>query len=540
MADCCVLKRSVLYVEGKSFDVVLTQNSLSWGHVGIEDYKQVAQSFKKSLPLLEVFAAVPYQAKLEQSTEEGIKLASLRSLSFCIYSVKRTRKHKWREKMIVFDCDDAVLCEEWLHAIQTVLSGFNRPKRLLVFINPVGGRRLGHKIYVEQVQPLFELANIKVDIIVTQKANHARDYLMEEGLEKVDGVVSVGGDGMFHEVLNGLLMRAQQEAMLNSPSQDFQPVPLNIPIGIIPAGSTDAIAFCTTGNNDPVTSALHIILGDRQPLDVCCVRRKNEVLRYSVVMAAYGFFGDVMQDSEKLRWMGPKRYDVAGFKKFMTNRGYEGVVSYLPVETVDTSPQDSLRCRSGCNICKSSFNSVQQRPSQQNSSASSWQSMKGRFISVIGANISCACAKSPEGLSPSAHLADGCLDLILVKHTSRLQYLRHMLRITSKADQFNFDFVEVHRVSEFSFRPLGEESEPVDEADGRERSGTKEGDKEYLAGKITSSAPRLGPRSVWNVDGELITHPAIDVKVHRQLIRLFARGIEECEDTPSCTVCRRR
>ena len=64
-----------------------------------------------------------------------------------------------------------------------------------------------------------------------------------------------------------------------------------------------------------------------------------------------------------------------------------------------------------------------------------WQSVKGRFISVIGANISCACAKSPEGLSPSAHLADGCMDLILVKHTSRFQYLKHMLRITSKADQ---------------------------------------------------------------------------------------------------------
>ena len=60
--------------------------------------------------------------------------------------------------------------------------------------------------------------------------------------------------------------------------------------------------------------------GDMQPLDVCCVKRKNEVLRYSVVMAAYGFFGDVMQDSEKLRWMGPKRYDISGFKKFMSNK----------------------------------------------------------------------------------------------------------------------------------------------------------------------------------------------------------------------------
>ena len=65
-----------------------------------------------------------------------------------------------------------------------------------------------------------------------------------------------------------------------------------------------------------------------QPLDVCCVKRKSEVLRYSVVMAAYGFFGDVMQDSEKLRWMGPKRYDVAGFKKFMSNR-YVLIICWL-------------------------------------------------------------------------------------------------------------------------------------------------------------------------------------------------------------------
>lgn len=72
--------------------------------------------------------------------------------------------------------------------------------------------------------------------------------------------------------------------------------------------------------------------------------------------------------------------------------------------------------------------------SQYYFSGSKWQTVDGRFISVIAANMSCACAKSPEGLSPSAHLADGCMDLILVKHTSRFQYLRHMLRLASKAD----------------------------------------------------------------------------------------------------------
>lgn len=40
-----------------------------------------------------------------------------------------------------------------------------RPKRLLIFINPVGGKKLAGKIYKEKVQPLFDLANIKTEII---------------------------------------------------------------------------------------------------------------------------------------------------------------------------------------------------------------------------------------------------------------------------------------------------------------------------------------------------------------------------------------
>lgn len=55
-------------------------------------------------------------------------------------------------------------------------------------------------------------------------------------------VVSVGGDGMFHEVLNGLVIRAQQDAMLDSTARDFQPIPLNIPIGIIPAGQQNVVS----------------------------------------------------------------------------------------------------------------------------------------------------------------------------------------------------------------------------------------------------------------------------------------------------------
>ena len=43
--------------------------------------------------------------------------------------------------------------------------GFKRPKRLLIFINPVGGRKQANKIFKEKVNPLFSLAGIKQDVI---------------------------------------------------------------------------------------------------------------------------------------------------------------------------------------------------------------------------------------------------------------------------------------------------------------------------------------------------------------------------------------
>lgn len=39
-----------------------------------------------------------------------------------------------------------------------------RPKRLLVFVNPFGGKKSAVKIFAEQVKPLFEDAQIQLTI----------------------------------------------------------------------------------------------------------------------------------------------------------------------------------------------------------------------------------------------------------------------------------------------------------------------------------------------------------------------------------------
>jgi len=65
-----------------------------------------------------------------------------------------------------------------------------------------------------------------------------------------------------------------------------------------------------------------------------------------------------------------------------------------------------------------------------------WQTLEGDFVCINAATKSCRCEKAPEGMSPASHLSDGCTDLILVRSSSRLDYVRHMYRYTtSKYDQ---------------------------------------------------------------------------------------------------------
>ncbi len=123
-------------------------------------------------------------------------------------------------------------------------------------------------------------------------------------------------------------------------------------------------------------SILAFSAGDSQPMDVCSVHSEDRFLRYSVSLLGYGFYGDVLTDSERKRWMGPARYDISGtpvvfwgvlvsaildgnlfyffiflfftgIKTFLSHRYYEGTVSFLPAEGNLGTPRDKMQCRTG-------------------------------------------------------------------------------------------------------------------------------------------------------------------------------------------------
>ncbi|XP_044468078.1 ceramide kinase-like isoform X2 [Mangifera indica] len=480
----------------------------------------------------------------------------------------KTQPNVWVLAVYTFGHKDLPTCEMWVNRLSASLSlEVGRPKNLLVFVNPMSGKTNAGRTW-ETVAPIFARAKIEAKVVVTERAGHAFDVMTSttnKEFNSYDGVIAVGGDGFFNEILNGYLSSRYKAPYPPAPTDfahsvgsddcslvhnpDKRVVEASDPnddqyprlpssqhygsgssnflqdaefphhnewfrFGIIPAGSTDAIAMCTTGARDPVTSALHIILGKRVCLDIAQIVSWRETatskveprVRYAASFAGYGFYGDVITESEKYRWMGPKRYDYAGTKVFMRHRSYEAEVAYLDVESGKThavpdrgrrfgrlqtsrsrSKSERVICRTNCNICnkKSSHSMPYSCPKETR-----WLRSKGRFLSVGAAIISNRNERAPDGLVVDAHLSDGLLHLILIKDCPHALYLWHLTELARKGgNPLNFEFVEHHKTPAFTF---------------------------------TSS----GNDSVWNIDGELFRAHQLSAQVFQGLISLFASGPE--------------
>ena len=88
-------------------------------------------------------------------------------------------------------------------------------------VNPHGGTKSGPEI-LKKIKPLFDNSNIELNIIETMFKGHAKELAEQLDFSDYDGLISIGGDGTLHEVVNGFMVRKDQN---------------NFPIGIIPGGS---------------------------------------------------------------------------------------------------------------------------------------------------------------------------------------------------------------------------------------------------------------------------------------------------------------
>ncbi|CAM4929472.1 unnamed protein product [Rotaria socialis] len=463
---------------------------------------------------------------------------------------------QWKIKSLELELDAEDVAYELYSNLNLCLSKLKqRPHRLLAFVNPLSGKGRAQSVYLKRVLPIFQEANITVDTIYTERANHAQDYVINEIIDDYDGLICVGGDGMFAELCHGLLLRTARDEKINIDNPQVDIIRPNRRIGIIPAGSTDAVVFGTTGSNDPITSALQIIVGESLLIDITTVHNENGFVRFMATMLAYGFFGDIIHQSDNWRCLGPLRYDLAGFCQFLRHTSYhsELTITLSTTDQLEICDPQEMKSTKNENEPPSIVSDCQQLINNNNSKLSEMNPMNklmtpnlafcrrncdrcaeqnkidtlknnvplqlkldGRYTTINCLNMPCRCAKSKYGMSPFVHLGDGTFDLILVKRSWRTSFLRFLWQVANDGRSIeDLPNVEKYRVREVLIRPIVK--------DGKQAGN-------------------------WACDGELINGNEIRIRAHRQALNLFASGIQLKEkqinlntrnETKNCFHCLR-
>ncbi|XP_062941998.1 ceramide kinase-like protein [Cynocephalus volans] len=495
-----ILLRGIFEIGRGSCDVVLSERALRWRPVQPE---RPAGDSKFDLLCKEEFVELKdiFSVKLKRRCSvKQQRSGTLLGITLFICLKKDQNKLKSSTLDLINLSED--YCDVWFRQFKKILAGFsNRPKSLKILLNPQSHKKEAIQIYCEKVEPLLKLAGIKTDVTITEYEGHALSLLEECELQGFDGVVCVGGDGSASEIAHALLLRAQKNAGMET-DQILTPVRAQLPLGLIPAGSTNILAHSLHGIPHVVTATLHIIMGHVQPVDVCSFSTPGKLLRFGF-SAMFGFGGRTLALAEKYRWMSPnQRRDFAVIKTLAKLKTEDCEISFLPLNS-SQNVQDGRAQGSPRSDCDDQ-----------------WQRIQGQFLNVSIMAIPCLCSVAPRGLAPNTRLNNGSMALIIARNTSRPEFIKHLKRYASVKNQFNFPFVETYIVEEVKVH-------------ARNNTSGYNPEEEDEPPKTTS-----GNSCPWNVDGELMEVASeVHVRLHPKLISLYGENMEEINDSKVTCNC---
>ncbi|XP_067647634.1 sphingosine kinase 1 [Eurosta solidaginis] len=237
-------------------------------------------------------------------------------------------------------------------------------RRILVLLNPKSGSGKAREIFNRQVVPVLNEAEQSYDLHVTKHPNYAREFIRVKNLDNYSGIVAIGGDGLFFEILNGLLMRADW------------PEARHMPLGIVPCGSGNGLARSVAHvcgepyEPKPILGAtLSVLSGRSIAMDVVRIQQQNQIL-YSFLSVGWGLISDIDIESERLRSLGYQRFTIWTLHRLISLRTYHGKVSYLPKEKMGVAncggeetisltanlPTIPLKHSRSCNACLNKIN----------------------------------------------------------------------------------------------------------------------------------------------------------------------------------------
>lgn len=138
--------------------------------------------------------------------------------------------------------------------------------KVMLIVNPCAGKKYGEKIS-DKVAELFRTEGAQCDLFLTEHPGDGTKFVLSHG-RAYDIIACMGGDGTLNEVINGILKSH-----------------LDIPLGYIPAGSTNDFANSMHLSKEPQQAVKDILACHTETIDA---GRFDD--RYFSYVASFGAF----------------------------------------------------------------------------------------------------------------------------------------------------------------------------------------------------------------------------------------------------------
>lgn len=263
-------------------------------------------------------------------------------------------------------------------------------KHYHVILNPASGSGISREI-LNTVRPDLEKEQISITVHESEYAGHSVELARALDLDGADGIITIGGDGTLHEVINGLMTREDGK---------------KVPVGAIPGGSGNSFLY-GLDIKTPADGVQALRRGMTRKIDIARVSFDGQIL-YSFNIIGWGLVVDIEMSSERFRWWPKQRYNLATILELITLKSRH---TNLVLDGVETDLDVAFLI-----ACNTPYTGV---------------GMK---------------------MAPRADLQDGLIDLVIVKEATRLQMLKLFPKVFD-GSHIESDLVDYRQVSAFGLIP---------------------------------------------------------------------------------------
>ncbi|GAA5890379.1 hypothetical protein JCM16303_007111, partial [Sporobolomyces ruberrimus] len=233
--------------------------------------------------------------------------------------------------------------QEWIKlGEERAYKGVKRNRKFHVIINPIGGKGLAKKAWETSVKPVLDASRGSTYSISYTgplgSPTHAYALGASHDPLEFDALVSVSGDGIVHELLNGLASQG------GDGGKKGRKALRESPIVHVSCGSGNALATSVVGNErvgDWKWCTLVGLKGNPIPIDLCSVTQKGGKRLFSFLTQAFGLMADLDLGTEHLRFLGDFRFTLGYIQGALTRRKYPMKLTVL----VENSSKQSIARR---------------------------------------------------------------------------------------------------------------------------------------------------------------------------------------------------